>query len=122
MFNAPLTTNTTLTSPIRARANLTASPSRKCRLAGLSVLPATPKPASRLASTKRQLPSFDHDIRFGKQRSRDRQTDLFGGFEIDCQHEPARRFERQLGGIGAFENAHGKSRSAIEHLAQIRAI
>src|SRR5271156_647740 len=94
MSTPPLTASTRLTRPIKASASLTASPSLKCRLAGLLEAPATSKAASSLASTKRRLPSFDHVVGAGKQRRRDRKTDLLGGFEIDRQHETAPRLGR----------------------------
>ena len=48
--------------------------------------------------------SFDHSIRPCQDIRRNRQADLFSGFEIDNELELLRLLDGEVGRLGAFEN------------------
>ena len=50
------------------------------------------------------MSSFDHLVRAQQDRLRDRQTERFGGLQVDDQLELRRLFDRKIGGLGALED------------------
>jgi hypothetical protein len=64
---------------------------------------------------------FDHLIRGGKQRRRDRQTEPLGGLEVDDELILRRRLYRQIGRFGAAKDAIGVTRRAIARSDRIPA-
>jgi hypothetical protein len=55
-------------------------------------------------NTKSPLASLDHFIRRGQQRWRHGEAQGFGGLEIDDQLETRRLLDRQIAGLGAFQD------------------
>jgi hypothetical protein len=51
--------------------------------------------------------SFDDLVSASEDRLRDRQTECLGGLEIDNQLELGRFLDREIGGLGAFEDPDG---------------
>src|SRR2546426_5935208 len=107
----------------RLRARMTASPISRM---GTSVRTAagessrTPRraPAQRRTST----PLFDHLVRPEQDRLRDREAERLGGLEVDHELELCRLLDRQVAGLGAFEDfVNVGGRTAVQR-GNVRAI
>ena len=56
---------------------------------------------------------LDHLIRPRQHVRRNRQADLFGGFEIDDELKPPGLLDRNIGRIGAFQNLIDEEGGAV---------
>jgi hypothetical protein len=73
--------------------------------------------------TLQQRPSlFDHLVRSGEERLRNRQPERLGRFEIDHELECCRGLNRQVGGVGAAEcfiNVGGRAPDTVRNTGSI---
>src|SRR5207247_2955576 len=75
-------------------------------------------PAQRRTST----PLFDHLVRPEQDRLRDREAERLGGLEVDHELELCRLLDRQVAGLGAFEDfVNVGGRTAVQR-GNVRAI
>src|SRR3954451_4634132 len=65
---------------------------------------------------------LDHLVGLRQQRSRQVETENLRGLQIDDQFKMHRLFDRQLGGLRAFNNAIHKESSAARELWRSRLI
>jgi hypothetical protein len=70
--------------------------------------------ANRDRRTAAKASLFDHLVRQRKQRVRHNEIRRFGGFQVEHEQVARRQFERQVGGLRAFENTVDQRGGTIE--------
>jgi tripartite-type tricarboxylate transporter receptor subunit TctC len=112
---APKNTPPEIIEKLNRETNIAlADPSMKARLSDLGGMMLSGSPAesgciiaAHLFSAPRLL---DHIVGAGKQERWNLQAERLGGLEIDGKREPVRELDRQVAGLGAFEDAVGVAR------------